>query len=113
MQVFVMDPDDVKIRLTEDRSLAHAYRRGQDQCGGAGRRRNAGLVREEFRSQSCEARLRGCRGDPGGDILFTQAKGPVVPQGSRVSFHRPGTEGSQEICEDVGPPTSTEPSRWI
>jgi len=102
-QAFVMGPDEVKIRLTEDRSLATPVAADMIDM----------VVPEVAAAQAWYEKNFGARlvkrsGEtladiPGENILFTQAKGPVAPTKGRA-FDRIGLEvkNVDETCKAVG-----------
>jgi hypothetical protein len=103
LQAFVMGPDGVKIRLTEDRSLATPVAADMINM----------VVTDIAAAQAWYEKYFGARlvkrgGEtladiPGESILFTQAQGPVAPTKGRA-FDRIGLEvkNVDETCKAVG-----------
>jgi hypothetical protein len=102
-EAFVMGPDDVKIRLTEDRALATPIEADMIDM----------VVPDVAAAQAWYAKYFGAKmvkhgsemvADlPGENILFTQAKGPVAPTKGRA-FDRIGIEvkNLEDTCKAVG-----------
>ncbi len=102
-QAFVMGPDDVKIRLTEDRSLATPVAADMIDMVVPDVAAAQAWYEKYFGAKPIKRGGETVADIPGENILFTQAKGPVAPTKGRA-FDRIGLEvkNVDETCMAVG-----------
>jgi hypothetical protein len=102
-QAFVMAPDDVKVRLTEDRSLATPVACDMIDMMVSDVAAAQAWYEKYFGAKLVKHGPETVAEIPGGNILFTQAKSAVAPTRGRA-FDRIGLEvkNVEETCKVVG-----------
>jgi catechol 2,3-dioxygenase-like lactoylglutathione lyase family enzyme len=102
-QAFVMGPDDVKIRLTEDRSMTTPVAADMINMVVPDVAAAQAWYEKNFGAKLVKRGGETLADIPGESILFTQAKGPVAPTKGRA-FDRIGLEvkNVDETCKAVG-----------
>ena len=102
-RAFVMGPDDVKIRLTEDRSLATPSAADMINMVVSDVAAAQAWYEKNFGAKLVKRDGEMVADIPGENILFTQAKGQVAPTKGRA-FDRIGLEvkNVDETCKAVG-----------
>ena len=102
-QVFLMAPDDVKVRITEDRSLTTPIAADMIDMMVPDVAAAQAWYEKNFGAKLVKHGAETVAEIPGGNILFTQAKGPVAGTKGRA-FDRIGIEvkNVEETCKAVG-----------
>jgi catechol 2,3-dioxygenase-like lactoylglutathione lyase family enzyme len=102
-RAFVMGPDDVKIRLTEDRALGTPVAADMINMVVSDPAAAQAWYEKNFGAKLVKRGGETVADIPGENILFTQAKGPVAPTKGRA-FDRIGLEvrNVDETCKAVG-----------
>jgi catechol 2,3-dioxygenase-like lactoylglutathione lyase family enzyme len=102
-QVFLMGPDDVKVRVTEDRSLATPIAADMIDMMVPDVAAAQAWYKKNFGAKLVKHGNEMVAELPGSNILFTQAKGPVAGTKGRA-FDRIGIEvkNVEETCKAVG-----------
>jgi catechol 2,3-dioxygenase-like lactoylglutathione lyase family enzyme len=102
-QAFVMAPDDVKVRLTEDRSLATPVACDMIDMMVSDVAAAQAWYEKYFGAKLAKHGQESVAEIPGANILFTQANGMVAPTKGRA-FDRIGLEvkNVEETCKAVG-----------
>lgn len=101
-QVFLMSPDKVKVRITEDKSQAAAIEAGTIEMMVPNVAEAEAWYAKNFGAEMIKRHGEKVADIPGSDILFEQAKGPVAPTMGRA-FDRIGLEvvGLEALCKKL------------
>jgi catechol 2,3-dioxygenase-like lactoylglutathione lyase family enzyme len=102
-RLFLMAPDDVKVRIAEDRSLATPIAADMVSMMVPDVAAAAAWYEKNFGAKLVKHGAETVADLPGGNILFTQAQGPVAGTKGRA-FDRIGIEvkNVEETCKAVG-----------